>query len=188
MFGCQSKPTFLYGENRNVPNLPIQNESGESRMRTKSISSFSVLLAATMFSAGCGVEPETLQSLTQAVNTISAQQSLASQEQDPFGQANSVFEAPYPDRVDPFSFPAGAPVSDQEGTTITTVAQVRVLGFANVDEPRVFLRAKEITKSLGVGDVTDGIEVVAIKPPAVELRMGSLTWTATMFDNSSIQN
>jgi hypothetical protein len=156
-------------------------------MRTKSISSFSVVLAATMFSMGCGVEPETLKSLTEAVNTISAQQSLASQ--DPFGQVDSVFDAPNPDRVDPFSFPAGAPVSDQEGTTITTVAKVKVLGFANVDGPRVFLRAKETTKSLSVGDVTDGIEVVAIKPPAVELRMGSLTWTATMFDNTSgIQN
>jgi hypothetical protein len=78
------------------------------------------------------------------------------------------------------------PVEDQAGTTITTVAQVEVLGFAEVDEPRVFLRTKETTKSLKVGDVTDGVEVIAIKPPAVELRMGSLVWTATMFDNTMV--
>ncbi len=77
---------------------------------------------------GCGIEPGTLESLKDAVNTISAQQSLASQDQDQFGPADWVFDAPNPDRVDPFSFPAGAPVSDQAGTTITTVAQVAGCG------------------------------------------------------------
>jgi hypothetical protein len=157
-------------------------------MRTKSISSFSIVLA-TAFSMGCGIEPGTLDSLKEAVNTISAQQSLANQGQDEFEPADRVFDAPNPGRVDPFSFPSGAPVSDQEGTTITPTAQVKVLGFANVDEPRVLLRCNEMTKSLGVGGVTDGVEVLAIKPPAVELRMGSLIWTATMFDSTSgIQN
>ena len=154
-------------------------------MRTYSISSIVVFLAMTLLCAGCGVKPETLESWQDAVQTISAQQSLASQGHTPLRAENVVFEAPNPDRVDPFSFPDGAPVSDQEGTTITTVAQVEVLGFAEVDEPRVFLRSKETTKSLRVGDVSDGIEVVAIKPPAVDLRMGTLIWTATMFDNAN---
>ena len=158
-------------------------------MRSKSISSFSIVLAATALSMGCDIEPGTLESLKDAVNTISAQQSLASQGQHQFRPAERGFDAPNPGRVDPFSFPAGAPVSDQTGTTITTAAQVQVVGFANVDEPRVFLRTKAMTKSLGVGGVTDGVEVVAINPPAVELRMGNLVWTATMFDNNSgIQN
>lgn len=116
------------------------------------------------------------------------QQSLASQDRDPLEPNNLLFAATNPDRVDPFSFPAGVANSDQAGTTINTVAQVEVLGFANVDEPRVFLRTKGMIKSLGVGRVTDGVEVVAINPPEVELRMGSLIWTATMFDTRRVQN
>lgn len=151
-------------------------------MRTTPICCNAGLVAVAAFSMGCGVEPATLETLRGAVNTISAQQGAAQLDARQSGNRIADFDAPYPERVDPFSFPEGAPVDDQEGTTITTVAQVEVLGFANVDEPRVFLRTKEITRSLGVGDVTDGVEVIAIKAPAVELRMGSLVWTATMFD------
>lgn len=158
-------------------------------MRTKSISSFAMALAATLFSTGCGIEPGTLESLKEAVNTISAQQTLASQDRDEIEPNDLVFAAPNPDRVDPFAFQAGAPISDQAGTTINSVAQIEVLGFANVDEPRVFLRTKGMTRSQGVGGVTEGVEVVAINPPEVELRMGSLIWTATMFDNTRrVQN
>lgn len=156
-----------------------------TRMRPKSIH---FLLASTLaaFSAGCGIKPETLESLTEVVNSVSSQPPLAAQAQlDPM-PGDSLFQPPYPDRIDPFAFPADAPVADQAGTTITTVAQVEVLGFANVDHPCVFLRTKETTKSLKVGEVTDGVEVVAIKPPAVDLRMGSLIWTATMFDNTVV--
>jgi hypothetical protein len=155
------------------------------RMSPKSIP---ILMAAILaaLAAGCGVEPETLETLRQAVNTVSTQTPLASQLDADLDAVDPRFHPPYPDRVDPFSFPADAPVADQAGTTLTTVAQVEVMGFAQIDEPRVFLRTKEMTKSLKVGDVTDGVEVIAIKPPAVELRMGSLVWTATMFDNTTM--
>jgi hypothetical protein len=35
---------------------------------------------------------------------------------------------------------------------------------------------------LAVGDQVGQITVLRIDPPAVELKMGSLIWTATMFD------
>ena len=96
------------------------------------------------------------------------------------------FDPPFPDRIDPFSFPDTAPVADSNSTSITMVAQVEVLGFAYVDEPRVFLKTRDTTKSLKVGDLTDGVEVVAINPPTVDLKMGTLVWTATMFDNTVV--
>ena len=151
-------------------------------MSTKSITKLSIVTLAVCV-VGCGIQPETLVSLREAVNTVSAQ--------SPPGQADAerietVFQPPYPQRVDPFSFPANAPVSDQTATSITTVAQVEILGFANVDEPRVFMRTKDLTKSLKVGETADGVEVVKINPPQVELRMGTLVWTASMFDNTTV--
>jgi hypothetical protein len=145
-------------------------------------------LAATLtvLGAGCGARPETLESLRQAVHRVSTQSPLASHPEDEPPAIDASFQPPHPDRVDPFSFAADASVADQAGTTITTVAQVEVMGFAEVEEPRVFLRTKETTKSLKVGQATEGVEVIAIKPPAVQLRMGSLVWTATMFDNTIV--
>lgn len=153
-------------------------------MRTKSIKRFSMVMATVLFSIGCDLEPGTLESLQEAVKTISAQQPVVSQEQARVEPDRGAFVPSNPSRVDPFSFPATAPISNsnEAGTTIPTAAQVEVLGFANVHEPRVFLRIKDLTRSLGVGGVSDGVEVLAIKPPAVDLQMGSLRWTATMFD------
>ena len=143
-----------------------------------------LLVALALLTVGCGIEPATLESLRDVVMTASA----ATEDQLPPEIESEVveFEPPNPDRVDPFTFPAGSTLAaDQPGTSITTAAQVDVLGFANVDGPRVFLRTKDIIKSLAVGESTDGVEVEGIHPPAVDLRMGSLRWRATMFDRSS---
>ncbi len=152
-------------------------------MRTKSIS---LVAVAALVVAGCGVEPETLESLRNAVNTVSATNSLPKPQPvvdaDP---TDSLFQPSYPDRVNPFTFPRDADDSDRGGANVTSVVQVQILGFAEVDEPRVFLRTNERTKSMRIGEIFDGVEVVAIHPPAVELRMGNLVWTATMFDQAS---
>ena len=151
-------------------------------MQPKSIL-FALPAILAALSVGCGVETETLEAWKEAVHSssIPSPASLAgSGASEPVDQH---FEPPHPDRVDPFSFPTNVGPSDPAGPATVTVAQVHVLGFADVDQPRVFLRSGDRTGSLKVGEVANGVEVVAINPPAVELRMGSLVWTATMFDH-----
>ncbi len=145
--------------------------------------------------SGCGVEQQSLSSLREIIHTASTggqeteQPAVADDEADKaFGQDqyDVPFDPPYPERVDPFTFPAGTTVAkDQPGTSITAAAQVDVLGFADVGEARVFLRTKETTHSLSVGDMIEGVEVIGIHPPTVDLRMGSLQWRASMFDNTN---
>jgi hypothetical protein len=98
-------------------------------------------------------------------------------------RVSTTFDPTYPNRIDPFTFPDE---SNLEGsgtdTSVKSAAQVDVLGFADLGQPRVFLRAREKTHSLAVGESVYGVEVVEIRPPAVRLRMGGLTWSATMFD------
>lgn len=141
-------------------------------------------LVGLLFFVGCGVEPETIESLREAVRATSAMGTDGVLAGQPVAN-NLEFNPPSPDRIDPFTFPANAAMSaDEPGTTITSAAQVQVLGFADVNGPRVFLRTKETTKLLAIGDKTDGVEVIGIHPPAVDLRMGSLEWRTTMFEDN----
>lgn len=130
------------------------------------------------------MEPETISALQAAVKTVSAQQGHAATEttDSVATSLDDQFQPPHPERTDPFAFAAGAEVQD-ESTTIKAATRVEVLGFANVGKtPRVLVRIGENIQSLGTGDSTHGVEVVSIREPVVELRKGSLLWTATMFD------
>lgn len=49
------------------------------------------------------------------------------------------------------------------------MANLDVLGFVEVDQPRVFIRMNGGVKSLAVGQSIQGIEVVKIKATVVEL-------------------
>lgn len=146
-----------------------------------------LLLIAAVVCSGCGINPETLTALKEAVNAASAQNGLGGASPTTPEVVKVAYEPMYPDRVDPFSFPgqpSGAPIANSStaAESVTDGIGVQVLGFANVDEPRVLLRIKGNTASLKAGDSTDGVEVIAIRPPAAELRIGTLSWTATMFD------
>lgn len=143
------------------------------------------LVALAALVSGCSADPEALQSLQDAVNQVNL--AAANDVLVPQVRSDEVeFTPPFPDRIDPFTFPAGAAaVTQQTGTSITSAAQITVLGFAEVDQPRVFLRTRETTRSLVVGDTMDGVEVIAINPPTVDLRMGSLQWRASMFETNS---
>jgi len=148
-------------------------------------SSILLLVAATVVCGGCGIKPETLTALKEAVNAAAAQDGLGGATADTPEVVEVAYQPLYPNRVDPFSFPGQAPGAATEDTTSDSVTDgigVKVLGFAEVDEPRVLLRIKGSTASLKVGETTDGVEVIAIRPPAADLRIGTLSWTATMFD------
>jgi hypothetical protein len=51
-----------------------------------------------------------------------------------------------------------------------------------VGRQHVLLRSGEISKSLQVGESINGVQVIAINPPTVQLQLGTLVWSATMFD------
>lgn len=148
---------------------------------------FYCLLPIMVASCGCSVEPETLDSLRAAVETISNENSSPSRNADGLLEEHEVIEAtfqpPHRDRKDAFAFADGIDV-DNEGNTEASVTNVAVMGFSNVRELQVFLRIDDRIRSLRVGEAFRGIKVVAIREPVVELRMGSLVWTATMFDKT----
>ena len=143
-------------------------------------------IASTLVvSSGCDVQPETMEAFRQvAAQSGNAQASFAKQVE--VTRVNATFDPTYPNRVDPFTFPDDSTLeSSGADSSIKSAAQVDVVGFADLGQPRVFLRARDKTHSLTVGEMIYGIEVVEILPPAVRLRMGSLTWTTTMFDQAS---
>jgi hypothetical protein len=143
-------------------------------------------LAALLASqVGCHVDPETLASLEHAVKRVSADQNRNPQSSnDPASVVTEVqFSPSYPDRHDPFSFPENAALEGpQAAPSLATVSQIEVLGFASVGRQHVLLRSGEISKSLQVGESINGVQVIAINPPTVQLQLGTLVWSATMFD------
>jgi hypothetical protein len=166
-------------------------------MKTQALVAYGLLIMLVSQS-GCDVDPETLESLQSAVRTVSAaqssSQSSAETEADSVAtaalaaqSANAQFVPKHPHRIDPFSFPVGAQVGDSESTSMTTVAEIEVLGFANVGKQHVLLRSGETSRSMQVGESISGIRVIAINPPTVQLQMGTLIWTATMFDKADTE-
>ena len=141
------------------------------------------LATAAVLVAGCGIEPETLDSLRGMVQAASVASATTTPLETPQAEGTR-FDPLHPDRVDPFTFPEGQSFAvASPSQPLTTSVDVDVLGFAQVDEPRVFLRSNQLTRALAVGDVIDGIQVIAIHPPAVDLQRGGLRWRATLFGN-----
>jgi hypothetical protein len=59
---------------------------------------------------------------------------------------------------------------------------VQILRFAHVDRPSLPLHIDWETHRMKVGDRVSLVEVIAIHPPAAELRVGTSLRTVTMFD------
>ena len=174
-------------------------------------SCLATLLGTMALLAGCGVDSETLGSLTEMVDRVSQTSSAASQgngeidgentfsaafgamggegENTPSGARSSAakFKPPYPDRANPFRFPSDAETAGSANPG-TAVADIQVMGFADVAvaggkaQRRVLLKTNAGMQSLSVGQRSGGMLVLRINEPAVELQLGSLIWTATMFD------
>ena len=93
-------------------------------------------------------------------------------------------KVPFPEREDPFHFPD----AERQGQApVASAKNIVVLGFSNVNEPRVFVRTQNGVRSVREGQRFDGIEVLQINEPAVELKVDNLIWTATMFDHARKQ-
>ena len=91
------------------------------------------------------------------------------------------FEPPFPDRISIFQAPRrqGRNRIQQSGQS---EAAIELLGFVNVDGPRVALSFDGHVKTAAEGESYFGIEVISIQPPAVVLQRGRQRWQAT-FDN-----
>ena len=91
------------------------------------------------------------------------------------------FEPPFPDRMDLFQAPKrdgrrGAKSTGQSETS------VELLGFVDVNGPRVALAIGGLVTTIAEGDQQYGIEVISIQPPAVVLQRGRQRWQAS-FEN-----
>jgi len=91
------------------------------------------------------------------------------------------FAPPYPDRMTLFQAPKrqGRGGSRSTGQSETSV---ELLGFVNVNGPRVALAIDGLVTTIAEGEQEYGIEVISIQPPAVVLQRGRQRWQAS-FEN-----
>ena len=95
-------------------------------------------------------------------------------------EANKVaFEPPFPDRTNPFQAPKrqGRASLKAKGQNESAI---ELLGFVNVNGPRVALSIDGLVETASEGEKLQGIEVISIKPPAVLLQRGRQRWQATL--------
>ena len=103
------------------------------------------------------------------------------EEDQPVEEEALAFEPPFPDRMDLFQAPKrhGRSTSKSSGQSETSV---ELLGFVDVDGPRVALAIGGLVTTIAEGDQQYGIEVISIQPPAVVLQRGRQRWQAS-FEN-----
>ncbi|MCH8924008.1 MAG: hypothetical protein IIA67_12770 [Planctomycetes bacterium] len=90
------------------------------------------------------------------------------------------FEPPYPDRHELFQSPKVRRSTAPERNARNNVQRVRLKGFVDVDEIRAILVVNGQTNALAVGDKSEGVEVLSIKPPRVTLQRGRVRWTESI--------
>src|SRR4051812_46827864 len=88
------------------------------------------------------------------------------------------FKPPFPERTDLFEAPKRAQSSvrrdDEHGQS------VEIVGFVNVDEPRVVLSIDSVITPIPEGGEKYGVQVISIQPPRAVLQRGRSRWTATL--------
>ncbi|MDG2224564.1 MAG: hypothetical protein P8L85_24495 [Rubripirellula sp.] len=142
-------------------------------------------LLAAIFCSGCGIEPETIAKLQKAVKATTAQPDELESDAPVVEVEEVAYSTPYPSRDDPFAFAMQASEPREIGVVRPPTAEevaVHILGFADVHRPCVLLQIDGETHMMKVGDRVSLVEVIAIRPPAADLRVGTLLRTVTMFD------
>ncbi len=147
---------------------------------------YALLIASCVVVCGCG-DTETIQSAITTARKISATAPPSDVARDSFeGEDKKVafFAPPFPDRANPFDY-VGAETAVPQQNLAGSLGDVRVLGFAKVGQQRVMLQLRGESLSLAVGDKRQGVEVLAISPPLVKLKLANLTWDVSMFDDKA---
>lgn len=89
------------------------------------------------------------------------------------------YQPPFPDRIDLFSPPkhvSHTPRASSERSADSVV----LMGFANLDGPRVLLAIDGTVKPLADGEESSGVKVISIAPPQAVLQRGRSRWTASI--------
>jgi hypothetical protein len=90
----------------------------------------------------------------------------------------SEFEPPYPNRENLFLAPKRSSTHAQTPGSVEQT--VELLGFANVEKPKVILSINGEVFPISVGEQESGIEVISIQPPSVVLQRDRERWQATL--------
>ncbi|QDS91323.1 hypothetical protein FF011L_00520 [Roseimaritima multifibrata] len=150
-----------------------------TRSLTKSLAYPLASVLALGSVGGCGHSASDLIPLALEHAPPSVRETYATKGSVPVDPSMVTIDYPFPERENPFLFPSETVVIQPVTAKMT---DIRVLGFVKVDRPRVLLQVKNVSRTLAVGETTQGIEVVSIDPPSVKLRQGNLTWNASLFD------
>lgn len=146
------------------------------------------MIAVLATITSCGVDSKTLYELRDQVQAVSQSVSSGAQEVEDSESEPSVgkrFLPPYPDRENPFEYPGGSDPAAAQANSSGEAGKVKVIGFANVGEPRVVIRIGESIYSPRVGQKIGNLEVISIRPPQAEFRYGTFSWTASLYDREN---
>lgn len=145
-----------------------------------------MIAISTTLVPACGDQSESVRAIREAVHMASNSANRQPLDSQPDASAaDEAFQTLNPDRDNPFEYvgDGGSDDPSPSGTIAASAQQISVLGFVELDSPRVFVRIGEQTKVLKLGDTVGGLNVLEIDPPRVKFKMDNLVWTATMFDD-----
>lgn len=111
--------------------------------------------------------------------SVGVQEELEPDEETPAESVAANFEPPYPQRSNIFEAPQRTGRAMVQNTGEDRSA-IELLGFVNVDGPRVVLSIDGLVASIAEGDQQEDIQVISIHPPAVVLQRGRQRWQASL--------
>ena len=94
-------------------------------------------------------------------------------------EAVADYEYPFPDRTDLFE-PRKHAARVARLSSGESTESVVLMGFADIDEPRVVLAINGEAKALRSGEEALGIQVISIDPPRAVLQRGRSRWTVSI--------
>ncbi len=138
---------------------------------------------STDFNSGLGLEQSSAP-ITELIPKVVADAQVPEESDSadvPAGKLIAKSELPSPGRTNAFELSGEF---QTESVTQETGAkrEVHIIGFVEVDTPRVMLSIDGRTETLKVNDTIDRITVLEIAPPRAKLSSDGVSWNASIFD------
>lgn len=110
-----------------------------------------------------------------------ADDELQESDNEPFvAEPAREYAPPFADRIDLFTPPQVAAGVYASGERDETGQSVVLLGFANLDQPKVVLQINGVITPLADGEEELGVRVISVAPPEAVLQRGRTRWTASI--------